>query len=79
MKRNLHAVMFVLWCFLFGLVIKVTCVRIANEVWTSGSSFSELSAPSGVARAVSRLFLDPSLTTWQLQALHQVLLNLKGC
>lgn len=55
MKRNLHAVIFVLWCFLFGLVIKVTSVKVANEVWTSGSSFSELSAPRGVARAVSRL------------------------
>ena len=55
MKRNLHAVIFVLWCFLFGLVIKVTCEKVANEVWTSGTSFSGLSAPSGVARAESRL------------------------
>lgn len=55
MKRNLHAVIFVLWCFLFGLVIKVTCEKVANEVWTSSSSCSELSAPSGVARAESRL------------------------
>lgn len=68
--------MFVLWCFLFGLVIKSYMCKDCKWSVDKRSSFSELSAPSGVASCIKTL-LDPSLDNLAASSSSPSFINLE--